>query len=223
MKKKLCIFDLDGTLLNTIKDLGGACNYALQQFGFPQHAIEEYPHFVGNGVSKLIERALPEGHKDEETVIKVKRVFAEYYIDHCTEKTEPYPGIAALLSSLKKEGCKLAVASNKFQTATDKIIRFYFPDTFDTILGEGPNPRKPDPKMLIDIMQQNNCNPASTIHIGDSLTDIGAARAAGINVIACTWGFAPREIILAEQPDYKAENADEIKDLLLNPSPIFPQ
>lgn len=149
----ICIFDLDGTLLNTIADLGTACNYALAAFGFPQHDLDEYPHLVGNGVNRLIERALPVGHKDEATILRLREVFVPYYDTHNCVHTQPYEGIPELLRALKQRGFRLAVASNKYQAATAQLVEHFFPDTFDVVFGERPNvPRKPDPQIVHDIL-----------------------------------------------------------------------
>lgn len=149
----VCIFDLDGTLLNTISDLGTACNHALATFGFPLHSLDEYPHLVGNGVNRLIERALPARHKDEATVLSLREVFVPYYDTHNCVHTQPYKGIPELLRTLKQRGFRLAVASNKYQAATAQLVEHFFPDTFDVVFGERPNvPRKPDPQIVHDIL-----------------------------------------------------------------------
>lgn len=148
-----CIFDLDGTLLNTIADLGTACNHALAAFGFPQHDLDEYPHLVGNGVNRLIERALPAGHKDEGTVLRLREVFVPYYDTHNCVHTQPYEGIPELLRALRQRGYRLAVASNKYQAATAQLVEHFFLNTFDVVFGERPNvPRKPDPQIVHDIL-----------------------------------------------------------------------
>lgn len=149
----ICIFDLDGTLLNTIADLGTACNHALAAFGFPLHSLDEYPHLVGNGVNRLIERALPVGHKDEATVLRLREVFVPYYDTHNCVHTQPYEGVPELLLALRQRGFRLAVASNKYQAATAQLVEHFFPDTFDVVFGERPNvPRKPDPQIVYDIL-----------------------------------------------------------------------
>ena len=140
----LVIFDLDGTLINTIDDLGQACNYALSACGFPTHKIEDYPRLVGNGINRLIERALPEEHRNEETVLRLREYFVPYYDEHNCDLTRPYDGIPELLKALKAAGHTLAVASNKYQAATEKIVEHFFPGIFDVVLGERVGtPRKP--------------------------------------------------------------------------------
>ena len=196
-KSEMAIFDLDGTLLNTIDDLGYACNHALEACGYPTHAIEEYPRLVGNGVNKLIERALPEGEKDEETVLRVRAHFVPYYDAHNCDYTRPYEGISELLATLKARGYKLAVASNKYQAATEKIVTHFFPGIFDIILGERTGvPRKPDPQIVKDIMHSLS-GEGRSLYIGDSLVDRDTAANAGLPFIACSWGFVPREQLVA--------------------------
>ena len=197
-RPSLVIFDLDGTLLNTIDDLGYACNHALEACGFPTHTIEEYPRLVGNGVNKLIERALPEGQKDEETVLRVRAHFVPYYNAHNCDFTRPYDGIPELLESLKARGCMLAVASNKYQAATEKIVSHFFPGVFDVVLGEREGvPRKPDPQIVRDIEAklQRDKEPStySVLYVGDSLVDQATAANAGVPFVACSWGFVARE------------------------------
>ena len=197
-RPSLVIFDLDGTLLNTIDDLGYACNHALEACGFPTHTIEEYPRLVGNGVNKLIERALPEGQKDEETVLRVRAHFVPYYNAHNCDFTRPYDGIPELLESLKARGCMLAVASNKYQAATEKIVSHFFPGVFDVVLGEREGvPRKPDPQIVRDIeakLQRDEVpSTYSVLYVGDSLVDQATAANAGVPFVACSWGFVARE------------------------------
>ncbi|MBO4986396.1 MAG: HAD hydrolase-like protein, partial [Paludibacteraceae bacterium] len=149
----LIIFDLDGTLINTIDDLGQACNHALSACGFPTHTIEDYPRLVGNGINKLIERALPEQHRNETTVLRLRDYFVPFYNKHNCDLTRPYNGIPELLKALKAAGNTLAVASNKYQAATEKIVAHFFPNTFDVVLGERVDvPRKPDPQIVWDIL-----------------------------------------------------------------------
>lgn len=200
----IIIFDLDGTLLNTIDDLGYACNYALERTGYPTHRIEEYPRMVGNGISNLIRRALPEDERSEENILRVRAHFVPYYDAHNCDYTRPYEGIPELLASLKAQGHHLAVASNKYQAATEKIVNHFFPGIFDVVLGEREGiERKPNPQIVYDILsalssQQGNFSHLSTlnsqlIYIGDSLVDRDTAANAKVPFVACSWGFVPRE------------------------------
>ncbi len=202
----LIIFDLDGTLINTIDDLGQACNHALSACGFPTHTIEDYPRLVGNGINKLIERALPEQHRNETTVLRLREYFVPFYDKHNCDLTRPYNGIPELLKALKAAGHTLAVASNKYQAATEKIVAHFFPNTFDVVLGERVDvPRKPDPQIVWDILASLpstiNHKP-STLYVGDSLVDAATAKAVNLPFVACTWGFCTKEQLLTAQPDY---------------------
>ncbi|MBR2450067.1 MAG: HAD family hydrolase [Paludibacteraceae bacterium] len=210
----LLIFDLDGTLINTIDDLGQACNHALSACGFPTHKIEDYPRLVGNGINKLIERALPEEHRNEATVLRLREYFVPFYDQHNCDLTRPYDGIPELLQTLKAAGHTLAVASNKYQAATEKIVAHYFPNTFDVVLGEREGIlRKPDPQIVWDILASLpstiNHKP-STLYVGDSLVDAATAKAANLPFVACTWGFCTKEQLLTVTPDHMVNHPSEI-------------
>ena len=198
----LIIFDLDGTLLNTIDDLGYACNHALAQAGYPTHPIEAYPAKVGNGINNLIRRALPETERTEEQIMRVRMFFVPYYDAHNCDYTRPYDGITELLAELKAQGHQLAVASNKYQAATEKIVNHFFPGVFDVILGEREGvERKPNPQIVYDIQdrlsltedRQAMPDRVQTLYIGDSLVDYETAKNAGVPFVACSWGFVSRE------------------------------
>lgn len=215
--EKVAIFDLDGTLINSIADLGLACNHALEAFGFPTHEADEYPHLVGNGVNKLIERALPEGHKDESTILRLREAFIPYYDTHNCEHTHPYDGIPELLQTLKQQGVKLGVASNKYQAATARLVEYFFPNTFDAVLGERPNvPRKPAPQIVYDILDTTgvHTDSGSIFYIGDSLVDVNTARNANLPVIACAWGFCSEEKLRKAEPDYLVHTPTEIVQII---------
>ena len=213
----IIIFDLDGTLINTIDDLGQACNYALAACGFPTHKIEDYPRLVGNGINKLIERALPEKLRQEETVMQVREYFVPYYDEHNCDYTRPYEGIPQLLKTLKEQGHYLAVASNKYQVATEKIVAQLFPGIFDIVLGERENiARKPDPQIVYDILSTLNTQLSTTncLYIGDSLVDAETAKAAGVRFAACTWGFCTREQLTNASPQHIVNHPLEILTLI---------
>ena len=206
----IIIFDLDGTLINTIDDLGQACNYALAACGYPIHPIEDYPRLVGNGINRLIERALPEAHRNEETVLRLRKYFVPYYDEHNCELTCPYDGIIELLQTLKEEGHTLAVASNKYQAATEKIVAHFFPGVFDVVLGERENvARKPDPQIVWDIIESLE-DASEMLYVGDSLVDAETAKAAKIPFVACTWGFCTEEQLASANPDYMVQHPIEI-------------
>lgn len=214
----LLIFDLDGTLINTIDDLGQACNHALSACGFPTHKIEDYPRLVGNGINKLIERTLPEEHRNEATVLRLREHFVPFYDQHNCDLTRPYDGIPELLQTLKAAGHTLAVASNKYQAATEKIIAHFFPNTFDVVLGEREGiPRKPDPQIVWDIIHRLSpltSNLSPVYYIGDSLVDAATARAANLPFVACTWGFCTKEQLLTVTPDHMVNHPLEILTLI---------
>ena len=213
----IIIFDLDGTLINTIDDLGQACNYALAACGFPTHKIEDYPRLVGNGINKLIERALPEKLRQEETVMQVREYFVPYYDEHNCDYTRPYEGIPQLLKTLKEQGHYLAVASNKYQAATEKIVAQLFPGIFDIVLGERENiARKPDPQIVYDILSTLNTQLSTTncLYIGDSLVDAQTAKAANLPFVACTWGFCTKEQLLTVTPDHMVNHPLDILTLI---------
>ena len=221
----IIIFDLDGTLLNTIDDLGYACNYALSRCGFPTHSIEEYPRMVGNGINNLIRRALPQTEQTEENILRVREHFVPYYDAHNCDYTRPYEGIPELLNTLKAQGHRLAVASNKYQAATEKIVSHFFPGIFDVILGERDGiPRKPNPQIVYDIekiLSSLSANDLSTLseavlYLGDSLVDRDTAANAGVPFIACSWGFVSRQALteagvtrLIDQPQELLRNISE--------------
>jgi phosphoglycolate phosphatase len=213
----LIIFDLDGTLINTISDLGQACNHALAACGFPAHKIEDYPRLVGNGVNKLIERALPEEDRNEATVLRLREYFVPFYDAHNCDFTRPYDGIPELLQALKEQGHLLAVASNKYQAATEKIVAQLFPGIFDVVLGEREGiERKPNPQIVYDIHSTLNTklSTLNCLYIGDSIVDAETARAAGATLVLCTWGFGTREQMEGAKPDYLVDHPLDILKVL---------
>ena len=209
----IIIFDLDGTLLNTIDDLGYACNYALEQTGYPTHPIEAYPRMVGNGINNLIRRALPQTEQTEENVLRVRAHFVPYYNAHNCDYTHPYEGIPELLQALKAQGHYLAVASNKYQDATEKIVRHFFPGIFDVILGEREGvERKPNPQIVYDIISKLSSLNSKLLYIGDSLVDRDTAQNAKVPFVACSWGFVPREQLVDAGIERIVDHPSEILD-----------
>ena len=181
--KKLVIFDLDGTLLNTIADLAHSTNHALRQNGFPTHDVKEYNFFVGNGINKLFERALPEGEKTAENILKVREEFLKHYDLHNTDRSVPYPGVPELLALLQERGIKLAVASNKYQAATRKLIAHFFPSIqFTEVLGQREGVKaKPDPSIVNEIVERASISKESTLYVGDSDVDMQTAINMGLS------------------------------------------
>ena len=213
--EKLVIFDLDGTLLNTIADLGTAANHTLQELGLPQHTLDEYRLMVGNGMRKLIMRALPDQKAaDDAFVDSTLAAFLEYYADHIDVHTTPYPGIPELISALSTQGYRLAVASNKIQAGAERLIARFFPQTdFVAVMGNSPvYPLKPDAAVVEYIMSKAGTDKAHTIMVGDSGTDIQTARNAGIPIIAVSWGFRPRHELTAA--DNIADNTNQLLNLI---------
>lgn len=212
--KKLVIFDLDGTLLNTIDDLGVAANYALEQCGFPTHQISSYPFFVGNGVKRLLERVLPEDARTEELAEQMRMHFMQYYDNHNVDKTVPYPGIVELLEQLASRGVKMAVASNKYQSAVEKLIAHYFP-MVEWVAVEGQKedvPVKPDPSIVFEILLKNPTPKAEVLYVGDSGVDMETARRACVESVGVTWGFRP----VKELQDFYADNIVNVASEILS-------
>ena len=214
--KSLVIFDLDGTLLNTIDDLANATNHALKTLGFPPHGLWVYPNMVGNGVSKLIERALPAEARSEINISTALEHFKEYYNEHCCDATKPYPGIQELLEDLSARGISLAVTSNKYQEAVTKIIAHYFPDAnFKAILGNTEGmPRKPDPSIVFKALTMCPTPKAEVLYVGDSGVDMETARRACVESVGVTWGFRPIHELKEAYADHIISTPAQIKDLL---------
>lgn len=210
--KKLVIFDLDGTLLNTIADLAHSTNHALFRLGYPTHNIESYNQMVGNGINKLFERALPEGAKTEENVGRVRQEFLPYYDAHNTDESRPYQGIPELLNRLQQSDIQLAVASNKYQAATGKLIAHYFPEIrFTAIFGQRERVNiKPDPTIVYDILAIAKVKKEEVLYVGDSGVDMQTAAHAGVTSCGVTWGFRPRTELEKFHPAYIVDHAEEI-------------
>ncbi len=216
MMKKLFIFDLDGTLINTIADLAESTNQALRILGFPCHEIEEYKYFVGNGIMKLFERALPEDARTDENIQKVHSLFVPYYDIHNTDRSKVYENMPDVLKTLQDNGALLAVASNKYQRATSKLVSYYYPDIhFSVVFGQRDNvPTKPDPTIVFNILKITNINKKDTIYLGDSCVDMQTAKAAGVDACGVTWGFRPKEELIKEQPLYIIDKRNDILSFL---------
>lgn len=216
--KKLAIFDLDGTLLNTIADLAAATNYALREQGYPEHKTDAYLYFVGNGINKLFERALPEGRKSQDNILKTRGLFVPFYDQHNTDLSVPYDGIQDVLQRLQAQGMMLAVASNKYDTATKKLISYYFPTIkFVAVLGQREQvPTKPDPSVVYEIIDQANVKKEDVVYIGDSGVDMQTGKNAGVCTVGVSWGFRPKTELESYQPAYIADNREELSRFLLS-------
>ena len=220
--KKLVIFDLDGTLINTIADLAQSTNHALHALGYPTHEESSYKFRVGNGINKLFERSLPEGEKTEENVLRVRREFIPYYNEHNTDLSRPYAGMEGLLHLLKEKGINMAVASNKYQEATTKIIRHFFPDIpFVAILGQRDGkPIKPDPAVVHEIIELAGVLPSEVLYVGDSGVDMQTGANAGVETCGVTWGFRPRTELETFSPQHIVDEVAEIIPLILPVTPV---
>lgn len=219
--KQLVIFDLDGTLLNTIADLGNACNYALKQKGMTAHPLSAYNYMVGNGVHNLMHRAAPDASEEELT--ELLGLFRTYYDEHCYELTKPYPGIESLLKKLTEEGIDIAVASNKYQAAVNKIIDHYFPDIpFASVFGEREGiPRKPDPSIVFAILNEKPTPKREVLMVGDSAIDIETARRACVDSVGVTWGFRPVSELRRAYADHIVSTTSELYDIISKDNKII--
>jgi phosphoglycolate phosphatase len=209
---RLIIFDLDGTLVDSLADLAASANHALRAYGFPEHPLDAYRYLVGNGVLKLIERALPGGNRDRETLLRVFEEFTRYYGAHRADLTAPYPGVTKMLEALKGRGMLLAVASNKYHSATVAVTRLYFRDgLFDFVHGHQEDlPLKPHPAIVHAILEKAGIAPGETLYVGDSDVDVQTARNAGTRSIGVTWGFRSREELRVNGADFVVDAPDEI-------------
>ena len=216
---RLVIFDLDGTLLDTREDIANACNHALKQCGYPERRLEEYNMFVGRGIMNLFRNSLPSDIRDEETGLKMKECFVPYYNEHIADSTRPYPGILDMLDCLKRAGIKVAVASNKYQEGTEKLVGKYFGRfRFIKVLGQREGkPIKPDPEIVKEAMSAApDVTVKDTVYCGDSDVDMQTGLNAGVRTIGVTWGFRTREELSAYNPWLLVENPEEIAKALTN-------
>jgi phosphoglycolate phosphatase len=196
MKYEVAIFDLDGTLIDTIEDLGTAVNHALRLRSLPLHSMEEYKGMVGHGIRDLVTKALPISLQEDSSYIdSALKDFREYYSSHIDVHTRPYEGMVALLEELHSAGVRIAVASNKFQEGTERLIREFFPGVeFIAIFGNREGyPLKPDPAIVKEVLSLAGADSSKAVMVGDSRTDIRTAVAGGIDIIAVSWGFRPEE------------------------------
>lgn len=214
------VFDLDGTLMDTLQDLWLSTNYALSTHGMAERSIMEVRQFVGNGVHKLIERAVPEGTTADK-VEEVFRTFKEHYVIHCQEHTDLYPGIRELLKQLKAEGHSLAVVSNKLQSGVDELHRNFFSDTIDVAIGERTGiPRKPAPDMIqlaLKELEERGATIDHPVYIGDSEVDLQTAKNSNLPCISVLWGFRDRDVLEKHGASVFAETPEEILETLSPP------
>lgn len=210
--KQLVIFDLDGTLLDTIGDLAASCDEILRRRNMATYTIDDYRHFIGNGVLRLVERVIPEELRNEEFVAELRKEFVAYYSENIDKHTVIYPNIMWLLEELKKRDIAVAVASNKFQSGVRKLVASFFPNIhFEVVLGQRPDvPLKPNPQIIRDIMQITSYSPNKILYVGDSGIDIETAKAAGVESVGVTWGFRSREELEESGADHIIDSAKDI-------------
>lgn len=217
MDKELIIFDLDGTLLDTIGDLAASVEHCLGIHGFPRHPELEYKKMVGHGIRNLVSAALPEEHRQDAFVDCFLQEFLDRYLNNINICTTPYPGITEVLETLQSKGYSLAIASNKIQEGVDKLMGLFFPDIhFAGVLGQrAGHPLKPDAGVIHLLMEKAGVSAQNTTMVGDSATDIRTARNAGVRSVAVSWGFRPLEDLAGA--DAIAGNAGELLSILLKP------
>jgi phosphoglycolate phosphatase len=213
---KLVVFDLDGTLVNSLDDLAEASNYALISSGYPPHEVYKYKYFVGDGAKKLCERILPESNRNVVESEKIYRIFSDYYDTHYTVNTNVYDGINEMIVQLSDMGIKMAVASNKPHKFTEDIISYYFKsNTFDFVLGNSESfAKKPSPDILNYILASSGISKEETLMIGDTNVDILTAKNAGVKSVGCLWGFRTIEELENAEADYIISHPMEIVQII---------
>lgn len=215
LKYTTVIFDLDGTILNTLDDLAASVNFALERCGYPLRTTDEVRQFVGNGIGKLMERSAPAGTGKEE-LANFHRVFTDHYKVHCADKTCPYDGIKELIVKLRSLGCKTAVVSNKADYAVKSLCKDYFPDMLDVAIGEREGiRRKPCPDSVNEVMELLGADSATTLYVGDSDVDVETAANAGVDCAAVTWGFRSREFLVQHGAVTIADSVDELFEIIV--------
>lgn len=212
---KAVLFDLDGTLADSLADLADSTDYALSVLGFSPHNLNEYKYFVGDGIPKLIERALPSDKKSPEIQKKCLDIFMERYREHYHDKTRAYDGITELLSSLKKAGLKTAVISNKAQEMAEKVVTKLFGNSFDAVAGKREGfPAKPDPSLTLEVVKEIGLTPDLCALVGDSGMDMAAAVNGGLLPIGVLWGFRTKEELLKNGAQYTVSEPNQIIDII---------
>ena len=208
------IFDLDGTLLNTLEGLKNSTNFALKKFNCPEITLEQTRSFLGNGVRKLIERAIPNGEKNPDFE-KCLNTFKEHYSKTMYQKTVAYDGIEDMLTELKKRGIKTGVVSNKFDTAVKELCKNYFDGLIIVAIGESPDVRKkPTPDSVLKAMEILGAKPENTLYVGDSDVDIQTAKNTNLKSVGVTWGFRDRELLEEEGADFIINTPCELLELI---------
>ncbi len=214
---KIIVFDLDGTLLNSLEDLADSANWVLEQHGFPTHPVDAYRYFVGDGVRKLIERILPQEERTDARIEQCRQEFVAYYKVHMEDKTSVYEGITELLAELKNRGLKIAVATNKVHVAVAPLMAKYFPNIrFDAMIGQREGvPVKPAPQIMFDILKETGCEPSEALHVGDTATDMQLAHNAGVTPVGVLWGYRPLEELREAGAKFIIEKPEELLGLVV--------
>ena len=195
---KAVLFDLDGTLANSLSDLAASTNYAIEKFGFPPRDEESFKYFAGDGMPKMIERALPENKSDAETVSKIMPVFLEYYGNHFCDRTKPYEGMTELIDALISRGILVAVVTNKEQIMAEKVVKKLYGDRFSLIIGKRPDiPAKPNPAAALIAMAELNVEPQECVFVGDSKMDVQTGVNSGAFPVGVLWGFRKSDELIA--------------------------
>lgn len=213
---KLVVFDLDGTLINSLEDLADSANWMLLQHGYPTHPVDAYRYFVGDGMRKLIERILPPEERNDVRIEQCKAEFVAYYTIHMEDKTVVYPGMIELLKELKDRGLKIAVATNKVHIAVAPLMAKYFPGIrFDSMIGQREGiPVKPHPQIMYDILKETGCQPSETLHVGDTATDMQLAHSAGVTPVGVLWGYRPLDELQEAGAKFIIEKPEELLGLV---------
>lgn len=210
MKYNTYIFDLDGTLLDTLQDLANAVNHAMREMKYPERTVDEVRRFIGNGIRMLIKRAAPQGISDKDYE-KTLAIFTAYYLEHIADFTKPYDGIAEVIKTLKSKGCKVAVVSNKADEAAKKVVKDYFGDIFDMVVGKMDRfPSKPEPDSVLYVIETLGSDKDKCIYSGDSEVDVHTAHNAGLPCVGVTWGNRDVSELIAAGAEYIAEKPSEI-------------
>lgn len=214
MKYKAVIWDLDGTLLDTLEDLKNSVNYGLASFGMPAITLEMTRRFVGNGVGRLIELAVPEG-TDKETEKKVLDIFKAHYEEHSLDATQPYEGVVNVLKALKEKGYKMAIVSNKIENAVGELAEKFFPGLIDVAIGETPDvPKKPAPDMIFKALDRLDVEKDEAIFIGDSDVDVATGINSGLDMFTVLWGFRDEDELVEAGAKIFVRKPDEILEKL---------
>lgn len=213
MKYKAYIFDLDGTLLDTLLDLANAVNFAMRSKGYPERTLTEVRSFIGNGIRVLIKRAVPDGTSDGDYV-EALEIFTKYYLEHIADYTKPYDGMIDVVKALQSRGCKVGVLSNKAHFAAQAVVKDFFGDIFDIVVGKMDEfPTKPEPESLFYTMKELGVAPEECIYIGDSDVDVLTAHNAGLPCIGVTWGNRDKDVLAASGAEYIANTPEEILNI----------